>query len=203
MPSPPRSGAPSGGFASPRTHRLLFALVALGWLALDQLTKTWAVDALDDGPIDVVWTLRFAKTYNTGASFSLGSGYGAWISVIALVVVGVLVWQGRSVRTRLGSVALGMIVGGALGNIADRAFRGGAGFLHGGVVDFIDFQWWPVFNLADIGVVVGGLLLVVSSFLTSDDSDDADDPGTEPGAAPGGTALSGGGGATGLDRPER
>ena len=56
-----------------------------------------------------------------------------------------------------------MIVGGALGNVLDRAFRGDAGFFHGGVIDFIDFQWWPVFNVADIGVVCGAVLLVIST----------------------------------------
>ncbi|MSX96337.1 MAG: signal peptidase II, partial [Actinobacteria bacterium] len=81
----------------------------------------------------------------------------------ALVLVGVLVWKGGSVRSRLGAVALGMIVGGALGNVLDRAFRGDAGFFHGGVIDFIDFQWWPVFNVADIGVVCGAALLVIST----------------------------------------
>ena len=124
MPSPPRSGAPSGGFASPRTHRLLFALVALGWLALDQLTKTWAVDALDDGPIDVVWTLRFAKTYNTGASFSLGSGYGAWISVIALVVVAMMD-RSPSPAASGGGMGRPMLASlGRPGTLQDRA-RGG------------------------------------------------------------------------------
>ena len=81
--------------------------------------------------------------------------------LLALVVVGILVWQGRSVSTRLGALALAMIVGGAIGNVLDRAFRGDDGFMSGAVVDFIDLQWWPVFNVADIGIVVGGLLLVL------------------------------------------
>jgi len=59
----------------------------------------------------------------------------------------------------LGQVAVGMVIGGALGNVADRLFRGD-GWLHGSVIDFIDPQWWPIFNVADIGVVVGGILLV-------------------------------------------
>ncbi len=57
-------------------------------------------------------------------------------------------------------MALGLILGGALGNLADRAFRG-SGFFGGGVVDFIDLQWWPVFNVADSCVVIGGILLVI------------------------------------------
>lgn len=148
---------------SATTHRVLFGLVALGWLAVDQLTKSWAESSLQDRSIDVVWTLRFHLTVNYGASFSLGAGFGAWIGVLALVVVGILVWRGGSVRSRLGAVALGMIVGGALGNVIDRAFRGDSGFLGGGVVDFIDLQWWPIFNVADIGVVCGAILLVIST----------------------------------------
>lgn len=129
---------------------------------IDQITKTWAESQLADRTIDVVWTLRFHLTFNTGASFSLGDGFGSLIAIVALVVVGVVVWYGRSVSTRLGAVALGIIVGGALGNVLDRLFRGSGGFFGGAVVDFIDFQWWPVFNIADIGVVCGAILLVIS-----------------------------------------
>lgn len=170
--------------ASAPTHRLLFGLVAGGWLVVDQVTKWWAVSSLDDRSVDVVWTLRLHLTMNHGASFSLGTGMGGWIGVLALVVVGVLVWQGRSVRSRMGAVALGLIVGGALGNVIDRATREGDGFLGGGVVDFIDLQWWPVFNVADVGVVCGAILLVVSMARSHDGvgpdasaSDDANDAG--------------------------
>ena len=145
------------------THRVLFGAVAVGWVIADQLSKSWAVSSLSNQTIDVLWTLRFQLAINYGASFSLGAGFGAWIGLLALVFVGVLVWKGSSVRSRLGAIALGMIVGGALGNVLDRAFRGDAGFFHGGVVDFIEFQWWPVFNVADIGVVCGAVLLVIST----------------------------------------
>ncbi len=130
-------------------------------VALDQLTKTWAVRALADGPIDLVWTLRLALTYNTGAAFSQGRGLGPVIGILAAGVALVLLWTGRMVESRLGAVAVGMVLGGAAGNLADRAFRaGGDGFLGGAVVDFVDVQWWPVFNLADSCVVIGALLLV-------------------------------------------
>jgi signal peptidase II len=111
----------------------------------------------------VVWTLRLALTRNTGAAFSLAGGRGAVVGLLALVVVGVVVWQGSGVSDRLGSVAVGLVLGGALGNLADRAFRGGAGFLGGAVVDFIDLRWWPVFNVADSCVVIGAILLVVAT----------------------------------------
>lgn len=162
--------APPHSTVSPlRTHRVLFGIVALGWLLADQLSKSWAVSSLDDRTIDLFWTLRLQLAINYGASFSLGAGFGAWIGLLALVVVGVLVWKGGSVRTRLGAVALGMIVGGALGNVLDRAFRGDQGFFQGGVIDFIDFQWWPIFNIADIGVVCGAILLVVSTLRDPDE----------------------------------
>lgn len=160
----------------PATHRVLFASVAVGWFVLDQLTKWWAVSNLDDRTIDVVGSLRFQLAVNHGASFSLGTGLGAWIGVLALVVVGVLVWQGRSVRSRVGAVAMGLIVGGALGNVADRALRGD-GFFGGGVVDFIDLQWWPVFNVADVGVVCGAILLVLSMLRPAAGESTGDVPG--------------------------
>ena len=160
----------TAGTAPVTTHRLLFGVVAIGWVALDQLTKWWVVDSLGDDTIDIVGSLRLRMAVNYGASFSLGTGMGMWIGLLALAVVGVLVWQGRSVRTRLGAVALGLIVGGAVGNVLDRAFRSGDGFFGGGVVDFIDLQWWPVFNIADVGVVCGAILLVVSMLRAPDDT---------------------------------
>jgi signal peptidase II len=151
---------------------VLFAAVAVGWLLVDQLSKSWAVDNLTRRDIDVVWTLRFNLAFNSGASFSMGDGYGRWIALVAVVIVVLLVWQGLRVQSRLSALALAMIVGGALGNVIDRAFRaGGGGFLGGSVVDFIDFQWWPVFNVADMGVVVGAILLVVSSFFPPPDDE--------------------------------
>ena len=77
------------------THRVLFGAVAVGWVLADQLTKWWAVSSLKDNTIDVVWTLRFQLLTNYGASFSLGAGYGAWIGILALVVVGISRWRHR------------------------------------------------------------------------------------------------------------
>ncbi len=148
--------------------RRLGTFAAVGGLVLiiDQLTKHWAVNRLSNGRvIDVVGSLRFNLLYNTGAAFSLGSGsgMGPWISVIAIGVV-VFLALGHTSRFTLGATAAGLIAGGAVGNLADRALRGDAGFLHGAVIDFIDLQWWPVFNIADAGVVVGAALLVLASF---------------------------------------
>ncbi len=132
-------------------------------LVADQLTKSWAVAHLGDGHADdLVGSLRLRLTSNSGSAFSLGSGrnLGPLIALLALVVVGALVAHGQTTRTRLGAVAVGMVAGGALGNVADRAFRAGDGFLGGHVIDFVDLQWWPVFNVADAAIVGGALGLV-------------------------------------------
>jgi signal peptidase II len=147
-----------GGAARARWPLLLG--VAATVLALDQLTKAWAVEALDDGRvIDLVGSLRLRLVVNYGAAFSLSDGRGPLISLLALAVVGVLLHTGRRTARPAMAVALGMVVGGAFGNLTDRAFRAGDGLLGGGVVDFVDLQWWPVFNVADAAVVVGAILL--------------------------------------------
>jgi len=144
----------------------IVACVAACVLVADQASKWWAVHRLSGGDIvDLVGSLRFNLYHNTGVAFSLGSdnGIGPWISVLAIGVV-VAVSFGATSRYPLGAVASGLISGGALGNLLDRVFRGDQGFLHGAVVDFIDLQWWPVFNVADAAIVVGAILLVIASF---------------------------------------
>jgi signal peptidase II len=144
----------------------IVACVAVAVVIIDQASKWWAVDRLSGGEIiDLVGSLRFNLFFNTGVAFSLGSddGLGPWISVLAIAVV-VAVSFGATSRYPLGAVASGLISGGAVGNLLDRAFRGDEGFLHGAVIDFIDLQWWPVFNVADAAIVVGAFLLVIASF---------------------------------------
>lgn len=145
-----------------RTHSgnaVVLAVVSV-IVALDQLTKHWAVTHLGDGHVDhIVWTLQFNLSFNSGMAFGRGKGWGPVIGVIAmLVVIGLVLSIRRRSDTRM-SLAVGAVVGGALGNIVDRLFRGD-GWLHGEVVDFIDFQWFPIFNVADIAVNVGGALLL-------------------------------------------
>ena len=144
--------------------RLAWAPVALFVIVADQLTKHWAVNELVDRDINLFWTLRFNLSYNTGMAFSRGEDLGPIIGVLALVVVVVLLLSIKRQPGRLTDVAVGMIVGGAIGNVIDRLFRQEA-WLRGGVVDFIDFQWFPIFNIADIGVTVGGALLVLASWM--------------------------------------
>jgi len=155
---------PAAAAAPVHGRRLaLVGLVAVGAVILDQLAKTWAVNVLDDRDIDLFWTFRLHLVHNTGSSFSLAPGRGGLIALIAIPVVIVMLWVGRTVDTKAGAVALGLILGGAVGNILDRLVRSGDGFLGGGVIDFIDPQWWPIFNVADIAISCGGVLLVLVS----------------------------------------
>ena len=174
------AGSASSGPRPPteavRARWSLLAGVGAAVLAVDQLTKWWAVEALSDGrTIDLVGSLRLRLAINHGAAFSLSQGRGPLISVLALVIVAVLVRSGRYATRPASAVAIGLVVGGALGNLADRAFRAGDGFMGGGVVDFIDLQWWPVFNAADSAIVVGAFLLFVFQARDDPDRDDAPD----------------------------
>lgn len=134
-------------------------------LAADQLTKWWAREALADGRIiDLVWTLRLRLVFNTGAAFGSFKGLGPLFGVAALAVAVVVLLNRRLAADRFSALAAGAIAGGALGNLADRLFRANDGFLSGSVIDFIDVQWWPVWNVADMGVVIGCIALVLQTW---------------------------------------
>ncbi len=163
--------------ASPISARRRVGLVlavAAAVVVLDQLTKWWAVSTLTDQTIDVVWKLRLILVENRGTAFSLTQSGGPVITLLALAVVGGLLWYSRGVQSRWALVALGLIAGGAIGNLVDRAFRGDAGFMQGAVIDFIDVQFWPVWNVADMGVSIGAVLLVVVLAFSPGDGADAD-----------------------------
>jgi signal peptidase II len=135
---------------------------ALAGVVADQLTKTWAEHRLSGGRIiHIVGSLRLALNYNSGMAFSRARGFGPVIGTVGLVVVVVLIAGLRQAGSRASALALGLVAGGAVGNIADRLFRSDGGFLRGEVIDFVDLQWWPVFNVADAAIVVGGLLMVL------------------------------------------
>lgn len=140
--------------------------VAAAVVAVDQLTKQWALWALADGPIDVVWTLRFNLLFNSGMAFGQGQGFGPVIGVVALLIVVGLLVSLRKGTGKLGMFGVGLVVGGALGNVIDRLFRE-PGWLRGAVVDFIDFQWFPVFNVADVAINVGAAMLILGALLTA------------------------------------
>ena len=150
--------------AGPRRRWKASAVVGTTVLVVDQLTKWWASEVLADQTIDIFWTLRLRLVFNTGAAFSRGEGLGPLLSLLVLVVLVLLVRQGARTEDRVARLAVGAILGGAVGNLADRAFRSGDGFLGGAVVDFVDLQWWPVFNLADATIVMAGGLLAWRSW---------------------------------------
>ena len=173
-----KPAAPAEADNRSRRHNLVFLGVAALVVAVDQLTKWWALEALDSRDIDLVWTLRFHLVHNSGAAFGLGQDLNTMIAVGALLFVVAVVWAswgGR--RLSLPPVLLGMMLGGAVGNLADRVMRAGDGFLGGAVVDFIDLQWWPVFNVADSAIVVAGVVLVLtaSSYRGPQSADEPDE----------------------------
>jgi signal peptidase II len=137
--------------------------VAAAVVAVDHVTKWWAQHELVSRDIDLIGSLRLHLTYNTGAAFSLGSRFAPIIALLAVVVVVALLGFGRALRATLPILAVGAIVGGAVGNLLDRLLREGDGFLGGGVVDFIDLQWWPVFNVADIAITLGAIGLALTA----------------------------------------
>jgi signal peptidase II len=138
---------------------LAFALLTV---AADQMTKALVESKLSDGStVELLGgLLRIVYARNTGAAFSLLQSGGWFFAVIAILVcVGILVYLRRTSDAALATVAaLGLILGGAIGNLADR-------IRHGFVVDFIDLRWWPVFNLADSAIVVGVAILILRSSL--------------------------------------
>ena len=137
-------------------------LVAAIIVLFDQMSKAWALRDLADGRIiHVIWTMQFNLTYNRGMAFSRGTGIGPIIGVIGLVVVVLLLLSLRRADNALTRVATGLIIGGAVGNISDRLFRG-SGWMRGAVIDFIDFQWWPVFNVADMAIMIGAATMMVA-----------------------------------------
>ncbi len=128
-------------------------------IAFDQLTKYFARRM--DAPVHVLGSLRFNLAYNSGAAFSRFQGWGSVIGVIGVLVIAVLLRSSLRVDSRLGAACLGVVIGGALGNLLDRVVQPGPGLFGGKVTDFIDLQWWPIFNVADMALTCGGILLVV------------------------------------------
>ena len=146
-----------------QTPKLIIVAVVIA----DQATKNWALNSLSDGrTIDLVWTLRFNLVFNSGMAFSQGQGLGRLIGLLAIGVAGWLWLSLKKASTNLSLVGTAMLIGGALGNVVDRLFRGEK-WLAGSVIDFIDLQWFPVFNIADSAVTLGAAMLITSSVAAS------------------------------------
>ena len=177
---PEESTGPTGGSTSsptvpPRRRRtvLLLSLAALV-LAVDVVSKLVVVATLSHrGPVRLLGgALYLTQFRNTGAAFSFAAGATVVFTLIAAVVVVVIVRSARRLASTGWAVALGLVLGGAVGNLLDRVFRD-PGILRGGVVDFIslfapDGSVWPVFNVADSAIVCGGIVGAVMAVLGVD-----------------------------------
>jgi signal peptidase II len=159
MATPPAKRAGAAGATTTGKRRALVLGVAAGVGVADQLTKTWALHHTRE-PVHVIGTLQLALTFNSGAAFGLGRGITPVLVAGATVLVVILFGLGRA-ASRTASIpaviAMGLLLGGACGNLADRLIRNH----HGAVIDFIDLRWWPVFNVADACITSGAVLLVL------------------------------------------
>jgi signal peptidase II len=151
--------------ASPSPTRRLFVVVALAAYAVDLGTKLLAVAHLTPHEkVDVVGgLLRFDLVRNPGAAFSTGTSYTIFLSAIALIAAGVVIRFGRRLGDRTWAVALGLLLAGVCGNLTDRLFRE-PGVLRGHVVDFLELPHWPVFNVADMLIDAGVVLIVIQTW---------------------------------------
>lgn len=146
------------GTLTPR--RLAFTVAALV-IAFDQITKAVAVAALSDRPAVLIdGFLQFRLVRNPGAAFSLLQGAGSLIALGAIAAAILIVLMVHRMEVTSEAAALGLVLGGAIGNLIDRVFRG-SGLLDGRVVDFIDFDFFPTFNVADSAITIGAVLAVL------------------------------------------
>ena len=152
--------------SSPKPNALIWLLLSVVVIGLDQWSKHWVLTSLPEYQpvvvIDGVW--NWYRSYNTGAAFSFLADAGGWqkyvFAVLAIGISGLLtVWLSRTARGDWrNALPFSLVIGGALGNLIDR-------FMHGHVVDFIQWHWkdvyyYPSFNIADSAIVCGAIALV-------------------------------------------
>ncbi|RJK96812.1 signal peptidase II [Vallicoccus soli] len=151
--------------ARPRRTGALLVVAVLAY-ALDQATKLVAVDRLSGrDPVELLGgllTLRLIR--NPGAAFGLAGGATVVFSIVAVVVAVMILRTARHLRSLPWALALGLLLGGALGNLTDRLVRS-PGVLRGHVVDFLELPNWPVFNVADMAICTGAALIVLLTLL--------------------------------------
>jgi signal peptidase II len=164
------SSEPSNQPTTPRPRRIgLFVLIAVLALAADLFSKVLVVAELPPARTVRMFGggLYLVQTRNSGAAFSVGTGATVVLTAVAVLVVAIIVRAARRLRSTGWAVALGLVLGGALGNLTDRLFRAPSPG-RGHVVDWIslfsdDGHIWPIFNIADSCVVIGGCLAVLVS----------------------------------------
>ena len=140
--------------------RRLFAVAWTIW-ALDFVTKAWALSSLNPEPKKILGTfLQFTLIKNSGAAFNFATGFSLLFAMVAVgVVVGVSYFAPR-ITSAGWLTAMGLLLGGVLGNLTDRIFRS-PGFFNGHVIDWIQIPHWPVFNLADSAISIAALLAFI------------------------------------------
>jgi signal peptidase II len=160
--------------AQPPRRVALLALIAGSVVLLDLLTKIIAVATLTPGesPSILGGLVHFSIIRNPGAAFSMATGMTWVLALIAIAVVVVIIRMAPRLRSTPWAVALGLVLGGAIGNLIDRIFRS-PGFLQGHVVDFVSVfgpngQYFPIFNVADSAITIGGITVVVTALLGID-----------------------------------
>lgn len=137
--------------------------VAAAWFLVDQATKWWILEEIMNPPrrIEITSFFNLVLGWNTGVSFGFLASYRVppWLLALigATIAVFLFAWLGRA-QSRVAQIGIGMIAGGGLANATDR-------FVYGAVPDFLDFHlagWhWPAFNMADVGIVCGTVLLIL------------------------------------------
>jgi signal peptidase II len=189
---------PAGSGRRVRRIGVLLAVAAAVY-ALDVTSKAVVAATMHYGqPINLLGpALKLDYTRNPGAAFSIGEAYTFIFTAIAVGVIVVILRLARQLFSLPWAIALGLLLGGALGNLTDRIARA-PGLFRGWVVDFIELPHWPIFNLADSAICVGGALMVLLAFRglhpdgTDERAKDADpkDAGTpETGTKDAGTAA--------------
>jgi signal peptidase II len=148
-------------FKSGKT-RTIWLIAFTIWL-FDFATKTWALSNFSSDPQPVIGTLlQFTLLKNSGAAFSFASGFTVIFSLLAIAVVATIIRFAGRITSRGWLTCAGLLLGGVLGNLTDRAFRE-PGFFLGHVIDWIQIPNWPVFNIADIAISTAALLAFIQT----------------------------------------
>jgi signal peptidase II len=163
--SPAPVGEPTGSAPAARPHWLLFIVLAATVIAIDQLAKAWVAASFQIGvPVPLIGdAVRITISHNQGALFGLFQGSAVVFGLVSLAVVGVIVWyESHAGQSLLVSIALGLLLGGATGNLVDRLRQGY-------VVDFVDAGLgavrWFTFNLSDVSIDGAILLLILLTLM--------------------------------------
>ena len=142
--------------------RRIFATAWIIWL-FDFVTKSWALLSLSAEPRKILGSiLQFTLVFNSGAAFSLATGFTILFSLLALGVVVAVIYFAPKITSTGWQFTIGLLLGGVLGNLTDRIFREPS-FLSGYVIDWIQIPHWPVFNLADSAICIAAAIAFVLS----------------------------------------